>query len=194
MEMGKLTAKLRDAVPVCFLVEGKEIKRYKNIEIPDDLKKLEYQDFKFDVPTAGPITFKISFAPGVLPEEFPTERERRTRISKDATVAVIGETPAIAPCEEATGIEAVSMEATSEPTKEITALIIIEEAPAVEILENATLPEVIEELAASPVEVQTTEEATPEAKAEPEVKETKPAKKAAAKPKKTSAATKTGKE
>jgi hypothetical protein len=36
MEMGKLTAKLRDAVPVCFLVEGKEIKRYKNIEIPDE--------------------------------------------------------------------------------------------------------------------------------------------------------------
>ena len=35
MEMGKLTAKLRDAVPVCFLVEGKEIKRYMNIEIPD---------------------------------------------------------------------------------------------------------------------------------------------------------------
>jgi hypothetical protein len=35
MEMGKLTAeKLRDAVPVCLLVEGKEIRRYKNIEIP----------------------------------------------------------------------------------------------------------------------------------------------------------------
>ena len=25
MEMGKLTAKLRDAVPVCFLAEGKEL-------------------------------------------------------------------------------------------------------------------------------------------------------------------------
>ena len=36
MEMGKLTAKLRDAVPVCLLVDGKEIKRYKNIEIPDE--------------------------------------------------------------------------------------------------------------------------------------------------------------
>lgn len=35
MEMGKLTAKLRDAVPVCLLVDGKEIKRYKNIEILD---------------------------------------------------------------------------------------------------------------------------------------------------------------
>ena len=79
MEMGKLTAKLRDAVPVCLLVEGKEIKRYKNIEIPDDLKKLEYQDFKFDVPLNGAITFKIMFEPGVLPEEFPQSRERRTR-------------------------------------------------------------------------------------------------------------------
>ena len=79
MEMGKLTAKLRDAVPVCLLVEGKEIKRYKNIEIPDELKKLEYQDFKFDVPLNGAITFKIMFEPGVLPEEFPQARERRTR-------------------------------------------------------------------------------------------------------------------
>ena len=81
MEMGKLTAKLRDAVPVCLLVEGKEIKRYKNIEIPDDLKKLEYQDFKFDVPLNGAITFKIMFEPGVLPEEFPQTRERRARKS-----------------------------------------------------------------------------------------------------------------
>ncbi len=79
MEMGRLTAKLRDAVPVCFLVEGKEIKRYKNIEIPDDLKKLEYQDFKFDVPAHGSITFKIMFELGVLPEEFPQARERKTR-------------------------------------------------------------------------------------------------------------------
>ncbi len=79
MEIGKLTAKLRDAVPVCFLVDGKEIKRYRNIEIPDELKKLEYQDFKFDVPLHGAITFKIMFAPGILPEEWPQTRERRTR-------------------------------------------------------------------------------------------------------------------
>ncbi len=79
MEMGKLTAKLRDAVPVSLLVDGKEIKRYKNIEIPDELKKLEYQDFKFDVQLNGFITFKIMFEPGVLPEEFPQLRERRAR-------------------------------------------------------------------------------------------------------------------
>ena len=79
MEMGKLTAKLRDAVPVCLLVEGKEIKRYKNIEIPDELKKLEYQDFKFDVPVVGAITFKITFATGVLPDPMPESRQPKSR-------------------------------------------------------------------------------------------------------------------
>ena len=39
MECGKLTAKLRDAVPVCFIEDGKEVKRFKNIEIPDEVKK-----------------------------------------------------------------------------------------------------------------------------------------------------------
>ncbi len=94
MQMGKLTAKLRDAVPVCFLVEGKEIKRYKNIEIPDELKKLEYQDFKFDVPLNGAITFKIMFEPGVLPEEFPDAREHKSR-------KAVGETPVALADEEA---------------------------------------------------------------------------------------------
>ena len=79
MQMGKLTAKLRDAVLVCLMVEDKEIKRYRNIEIPDEIKKLEYQGFKFDVPLNGAINFKIMFKPGVLPEEFPQTRERKTR-------------------------------------------------------------------------------------------------------------------
>ena len=68
MKCGKLTAKLRDAVPVCFIEEGKEIKRVKNIEIPDAIKELEYKGFKFDVPMSGAITFKIYFEPGALPE------------------------------------------------------------------------------------------------------------------------------
>ena len=55
MKCGKLTAKLRDAVPVRFYENGKEIKRYKNIEIPDAIKELEYRDFRFDVPASGPI-------------------------------------------------------------------------------------------------------------------------------------------
>ena len=68
MECGKLTAKLRDAVPVCFIENGKEVKRFKNIEIPDEIKKLPYQDFEFSVPVTGAITFKIMFEEGILPK------------------------------------------------------------------------------------------------------------------------------
>ena len=68
MECGKLTAKLRDAVPVCFIENGKEVKRFRNIEIPDEIKKLLFQDFEFSVPVTGAITFKIMFAEGILPE------------------------------------------------------------------------------------------------------------------------------
>ena len=57
MECGKLTAKLRDAVPICFIESGKEVKRYKNIEIPDEIKRLPFSDFKFDVPANAAITF-----------------------------------------------------------------------------------------------------------------------------------------
>ena len=83
MKCGKLTAKLRDAVPVCFIEEGKEIKRVKNIEIPDAIKELEYKGFKFDVPMSGAITFKIYFEPGTLPETWPEPRQRKTRATKD---------------------------------------------------------------------------------------------------------------
>ena len=87
MKCGKLTAKLRDAVPVRFYEEGKEIKRYKNIEIPDVIKELEFQDFKFDVPISGAITFKIFFAPGILPAVWPEPRQRRTRAQMAAEKA-----------------------------------------------------------------------------------------------------------
>lgn len=79
MECGKLTAKLRDAVPVCLMVDGKEVKRYKNIEIPDEIKRLPFIDFKFDVPASGASTFKIHFAPSVLPEVWPKARQRQSR-------------------------------------------------------------------------------------------------------------------
>ncbi len=68
MKAGKITAKLRDAVPVCFMVDGKEIKRYKNIELPDELKELEIKDFKFYVPQDEKIAFHLIFDKGVLPE------------------------------------------------------------------------------------------------------------------------------
>ena len=83
MKCGKLTAKLRDAVQVRFYENGREIKRYKNIEIPDAIKELEYTGFKFDVPDNGPITFKIFFKPGTLPETWPEARQRKTRTPKD---------------------------------------------------------------------------------------------------------------
>ena len=82
MKCGKLTAKLRDAVPVCFIEEGKEIKRVKNIEIPDAIKELECKGFKFDVPMSGAITFKIYFEPGTLPETWPEPRQRKSRMPK----------------------------------------------------------------------------------------------------------------
>ena len=85
MECGKLTAKLRDAVPVCFIENGKEVKRFKNIEIPDEIKKLPYQDFEFSVPVTGAITFKIMFEEGVLPKVWPEARRRgRARAGKQA--------------------------------------------------------------------------------------------------------------
>ena len=95
MKCGKLTAKLRDAVPVCFIEEGKEIKRVKNIEIPDAIKELEYKGFKFDVPMSGAITFKIYFEPGTLPETWPEPRQRKTRAKKDEIAAPAGEDAAL---------------------------------------------------------------------------------------------------
>ena len=88
MECGKLTAKLRDAVPVCFIVDGKEVKRYKNIEIPDEVKKLPFKAFDFNVPLTGAITFKISFEPGILPEVWPEKRQRKHRAEKAAEVEI----------------------------------------------------------------------------------------------------------
>ena len=59
MKTGKITVKLRDAVPVCFMAEGKEVKRYKNIDLPDKLKEIEMPGFHFNVSEEGKITFEI---------------------------------------------------------------------------------------------------------------------------------------
>ena len=87
MKTGKITAKLRDAVPVCLMVEGQEVKRYKNIDLPDMLKEVEMLDFHFNVPEDGKITFEISYAQGVLPEIFPEPRAKMTRAEKAAAKA-----------------------------------------------------------------------------------------------------------
>ena len=100
MKCGKLTAKLRDAVPVRFYENGREIKRFKNIEIPDAIKELEFTGFKFDVPESGPITFKIYFKPGTLPETWPEARQRKTRTPKAADPEPMAEEPAEPQAEE----------------------------------------------------------------------------------------------
>ena len=87
MKTGRITAKLRDAVPVCLMVEGKEVKRYKNIELPDSIKEVELLDFHFNVPADGKITFEIHYASGVLPETFPEPRAKVTRAEKAAAKA-----------------------------------------------------------------------------------------------------------
>ena len=62
MECGKLTAKLRNAVRVCFIENGTEVKRFKNIEIPDEIKKLPYRDFEFSVYEAQSCNGRMSGA------------------------------------------------------------------------------------------------------------------------------------
>lgn len=87
MKAGQITAKLRDAVPVCFFADGDEVTRYRNIDIPDSLKDLDIMDFGFDVTTDGKITFRLHFEDGILPAIFPPIREKMTRAEKAAAKA-----------------------------------------------------------------------------------------------------------
>ena len=85
MKTGKITAKLRDAVPVCLMVNGEEVMRYKNIELPDEIKNVEMLDFQFNRHMDGKITFEIQYEESVLPETFPEARTRVSRAAKPAT-------------------------------------------------------------------------------------------------------------
>ena len=131
MKTGKITAKLRDAVPVCLMVEGKEVKRYKNIDLPDTLKEVEMLDFHFNVPADGKITFEISYAQGVLPEVFPEARAKMTRAEKAAAKEA-----AKAAAEQKTMPEENTPAATETPAaipeQKETALAIIPESPTTE--------------------------------------------------------------
>lgn len=117
MKTGKITAKLRDAVPVCLMVEGQEVKRYKNIDLPDMLKEVEMLDFHFNVPADGKITFIINYAPGVLPEVFPAARAKMTRAEKAASKEA-----AKAAAEQKPTQEENAPAATPEAPQEVTAL------------------------------------------------------------------------
>ena len=141
MKTGKITAKLRDAVPVCLMVEGKEVKRYKNIDLPDMLKELEMLDFHFNVPEDGKITFEISYAQGVLPEVFPEPRAKMTRAEKAAAKAA---------AKTAAKQEATAEENAPEAPQEVTALVEVK-------------PFDIAALIAPPTTEDTAQEAEPEA-------------------------------
>ena len=134
MKTGRITAKLRDAVPVCLMVEGKEVKRYKNIELPDSIKEVELLDFHFNIPADGKITFEIHCASGVLPETFPEPRAKVTRAEKAAAKAQK---------------KAAQEEAADTPAPKETALAIIPEEPQImktaEPEENTAEPETAED-------------------------------------------------
>lgn len=129
MKTGKITAKLMDAVPVCFMVNGEEVKRYKNIELPDELKEVEMTDFHFNVHMDGKITFEIHYEEGVLPEVFPEARTRVSRAAKAAAKAAAQESTEViaveaaepeieAGLEESRQTDEIPAEDPSEPTAE----------------------------------------------------------------------------
>ena len=93
MKAAKITAKLRDAVPVCLYAEGDEKARYKNIELPDEIKALEIMDFRFDIDATGWISFHLYFDQGILPDEFPEPKPPVTREAKRAAKAARTEQP-----------------------------------------------------------------------------------------------------
>lgn len=163
MKTGKITAKLRDAVPVCLMVGGKEVKRYKNIELPDAIKELEMVDFHFNIPQDGKITFEIQYADGVLPEVFPAARAKMTRAEKAAMKAKAQVEPELDTATETTSAseangtteESASTVIEESPTRELPAVIIEpatffkpEEAPATTTEETAVLESPIEKVSA----------------------------------------------
>lgn len=153
MKTGKITAKLRDAVPVCLMVEGKEVKRYKNIDLPDMLKEIEMLDFHFNIPEDGKITFEIKYAPGVLPEVFPEPRAKMTRAEKAAAKAA---TKAAAE-QESTPEETDTVSAPESP-QEVTALVEVKPFDIKALITPPTTGEVTPET--EPVTGEATEQAT----------------------------------
>ena len=123
MKTGKIAAKQRDAVPVCLMVNGEEVKRYKNIELPDMLKEVEMTDFHFNVHMDGKITFEIHYEEGALPEVFPEARTRVSRAAKAAVKAAAQESTEVMAVEatepeERSQTEEIPAEDSGEPTTE----------------------------------------------------------------------------
>ena len=71
MKTGNITVGLRETVTVCLMVNGKEVRRYKNTELPDMVKEIEMDSFHFNIHMDGRITFEICYEEGGLSEVFP---------------------------------------------------------------------------------------------------------------------------
>ena len=99
------------------MVNGEEVKRYKNIELPNMLKEVEMTDLHFNVHMDGKITFEIHYEEGVLPEVFPEARTRVSRAAKAAAKAAMQQ-PAEAEAAEATEPAAADESEDSQPTDE----------------------------------------------------------------------------
>ena len=99
------------------MVNGEEVKRYKNIELPNMLKEVEMADLHFNVHMDGKITFEIHYEEGVLPEVFPEARTRVSRAAKAAAKAAMQQ-PAEAEAAEATEPAAADESEDSQPTDE----------------------------------------------------------------------------
>lgn len=71
MKTGSITVGLRETVTVCLMVNGKEVRCYRNNEPPDIVKEAEMDSFHFNIHMDGRITFEICYEEGGLSEVFP---------------------------------------------------------------------------------------------------------------------------
>lgn len=71
MKTGSITVGLRETVTVCLMVNGREVRHYRNTELPDVVKEIEMDSFHFNIHMDGRVTFEICYEEGVLSEVFP---------------------------------------------------------------------------------------------------------------------------
>ena len=60
LKTGSITVGLRETVTVCLMVNGKEVRCYRNTELPDIVKEAEMDSFHFNIHMDGRITFYIA--------------------------------------------------------------------------------------------------------------------------------------
>lgn len=81
MKTGKVTAKLRDRVIINLYDNGVFAADYVNIELPDEIKDLEFRNFITSFEDEK-ITFTFDYAEGILPTTFPAPKALKHRAKK----------------------------------------------------------------------------------------------------------------